>query len=59
MRSVFIAFGADTATNPNVARSRQRLTASLRAAGYHVYFIEWDASLGKGLDDLLARAFAA
>jgi hypothetical protein len=52
---VAVAFDADKATNPHVARAEQRLVVELRAAGYRVVEWAWSEADGKGLDDLIVR----
>jgi DNA primase len=55
-QSVFVALDCDAATNRHVGRARDHLESTLISAGYHTHRVEWDASEGKGLDDVLAAA---
>jgi DNA primase len=59
VRSVFVAFDADVATNPRVQEGRNRLTRALKAVNFSVHLLEWCERDGKGLDDVLARSTAA
>ena len=53
---VAVAFDADAATNPDVARHLRALLATLGAEGFDARLWRWDPAEGKGLDDvLLAR----
>ncbi len=55
-RVVAVAFDADAATNPDVARHLRALLAALGAEGFDARLWRWDPAEGKGLDDvLLAR----
>ena len=54
-KEVVVAFDADLATNPKVLSARDSLCNELVKAGFDVNIAEWDASLGKGLDDLLTN----
>lgn len=53
-RRVIIAFDADAATKPDVRAARWQLSRELRSRGALVGFLEWDITLGKGVDDWLA-----
>lgn len=55
-RSVVVAFDADAATNPAVARAQRALLAALRDDGFDARLWQWPLSAGKGLDDLLLSA---
>ncbi len=50
---VRIAFDADAATNPAVARALQAAFDGLALDGFAVSIERWDAERGKGIDDLL------
>src|SRR4030095_16713407 len=45
---------ADWRQNPHVARALAEATQALVEAGYTVVVETWDASQGKGIDDVLA-----
>lgn len=49
-----LAFDADAADNPHVARALSGCAAALRGAGLAVQLERWGGEDGKGLDDLLA-----
>ncbi len=51
-----IAFDSDWETNPTVKEGLLRMGRSLRAAGLVVELRNWDAELGKGLDDALIES---
>lgn len=52
---ILVAFDADARTNPHVAAPMAELFRELKHhAGFSVSVEHWDASQGKGLDDLLA-----
>lgn len=58
-KKVLIAFDTDHRTNPDVATALRDLRDALVGAQNRVTRIEtWDPSLGKGLDDVLARRLA-
>lgn len=48
---VCVAFDADAATTPDVARHQRALLTALRAAGVDARLWQWPLSAGKGLDD--------
>src|SRR5205807_10175402 len=51
---VLLAFDADAASNPHVARAAQATAEALAAEGWDVAVELWDGSLAKGIDDALA-----
>ncbi|WP_417737274.1 phage/plasmid primase, P4 family [Rosistilla oblonga] len=51
---VRVSFDADAKTNPAVAKNLRKLVAALQAADANVAIETWDATVGKGIDDLLA-----
>jgi len=51
---VLIAYDADACTNEHVGRACARLWERLKLEGFVVALESWDASQGKGIDDLLA-----
>ncbi len=53
LQKVSIAFDADYARNPNVARALDRMTETLSQAGLQIETLKWEESEGKGLDDYL------
>jgi len=53
-RRVVIAYDADAVTKDMVRIARSEFAAHLRGRGAIVGFLEWKASLGKGIDDHLA-----
>lgn len=55
---VTVAFDADSATNPHVRSAVLRVLQLLGAAGVTADRLEWDAELGKGLDDVLLGGVA-
>ncbi len=56
---VRIAFDADVASNPAVARALQGAFDGLTLDGFAVAVERWDAARGKGIDDLLASGHKA
>ncbi|MBF0501453.1 MAG: DUF3854 domain-containing protein [Candidatus Riflebacteria bacterium] len=52
-RTVYLAFDADFATNPNVRKALIELSIHLYAANADVKFLTWPADRGKGIDDYL------
>lgn len=53
IKMFIIAFDADKHTNEKVMKSQWDTVNSLKKEGFAIGLAEWDASLGKGLDDLL------
>lgn len=53
-RSVHLAFDADAATNPLVARATEETARALAVEGYPLVLESWDGLLAKGVDDALA-----
>lgn len=53
-RVAVIAFDADKAVNNMVMQCHDQLAQILKANGFLVFSAEWDMSIGKGIDDLLA-----
>lgn len=53
-KTVRLAFDADARKNRNVARALKLTAQALAREGYAVEMETWDASAGKGIDDLLA-----
>jgi hypothetical protein len=53
-KTVRLAYDADYRRNPTVCGGLCNATRGLVAAGYAVELEWWDASLGKGIDDVLA-----
>lgn len=51
---ILLAFDSDWRTNPRVAQALGQAAYALVKAGYEVKVEDWDASEGKGIDDLLA-----
>jgi hypothetical protein len=51
--NVVIAYDADAATNPAVARHREALALGLARKGYAVHIADWNGDVAKGLDDAL------
>jgi len=51
---VRLAFDSDWRQNPHVARALAQATQALVEAGHAVWVETWDASQGKGIDDVLA-----
>ena len=58
-KTVRIAFDADAAVNRDVARSLLQYTKAIREAGFSIELEQWDASCGKGIDDVLAAGHAS
>ncbi len=56
LRRVAVAYDADYRTNEAVRRGMTKMRQNLSAAGLSVSVRVWDASAGKGLDDVLAAA---
>jgi hypothetical protein len=54
-KQVQIAFDADGASNPLVARAAEATAAAMAHEGYHVVLEQWDGVLAKGVDDALVR----
>ena len=54
---VLLAFDTDWRQNPHVARALTQATQALVEAGYTVVVETWDASQGKGIDDVLAAGY--
>src|SRR5207248_1848503 len=52
--TVLLAFDADAASNPHVARAAQATAEALAAEGWEVAVESWDPALAKGIDDALA-----
>lgn len=52
-KTVLLSFDADAASNKNVAKQLAAAYAGLQAEGFAVELETWDASQGKGIDDLL------
>ena len=55
VRRVIIAFDADSRGDESVMAARNGLARELRRRGAKVAFLEWDPTLGKGIDDHLGR----
>jgi putative DNA primase/helicase len=56
-RKIYLAFDADSSSNPVVRQAEIRLWFLLRAAGAEVFRLtSWDESEGKGIDDYLVNA---
>lgn len=53
VKMFIIAFDADKSVNAKVLASQQRTIDLLKAEGFLIGLAEWDAALGKGIDDLL------
>lgn len=51
---VLLAFDADWRTNPHVGQALGQAAFALVEAGYRVQVEDWEPTLGKGIDDLLA-----
>lgn len=56
--AVLVAFDVDERRNPHVRSALVRLLRLLGAAGVTADRLEWDESLGKGLDDVLTGGHA-
>lgn len=54
---VLLAFDADWRQNPHVARALAQATQALVEAGHPVGVETWDASQGKGIDDVLKAGY--
>lgn len=54
-RQVQLAFDADAATNPIVARAAEETAVAMAHEGYEVIVEQWDGMLAKGVDDALVR----
>ena len=54
---VLLAFDSDWRQKPHVARALAQATQALVEAGYTVAVETWDASHGKGIDDVLAAGY--
>ena len=54
---VLLAFDSDWRQNPSVARALAQATQALVETGYTVGVEIWDASQGKGIDDVLAAGY--
>src|SRR5262249_15008736 len=54
---VLLAFDSDWHQNPHVARALAQATQALVEVGYTVVVETWDASQGKGIDDVLAAGY--
>jgi hypothetical protein len=59
LKSVVVAYDADFRTNEAVRRGMTKLRQNLSRAGFSVSVRIWDASAGKGLDDVLANSKGA
>jgi putative DNA primase/helicase len=56
-RKIYLAFDADSSSNPEVRRAEIRLWFLLRAAGAEVFRLtSWDETEGRGVDDYLVNA---
>jgi hypothetical protein len=55
--TVHLAFDADWHQNLHVARALTKAAMALVEAGYTVVIETWDASQGKGIDDLFAAGY--
>jgi hypothetical protein len=53
-KRVLLAFDADWRTNSHVAHALGHVAMALVEAGYAVEVEDWEPTLGKGIDDLLA-----
>jgi hypothetical protein len=53
-RVVHLAFDADAATNPMVARATEATAKAVALEGYDVVLESWDSLFAKGVDDALA-----
>lgn len=53
LSTITIAFDADAAEKPQVARALERAAFLLHSVGLRVQIAQWNPSLGKGLDDVL------
>lgn len=58
-RTIRVAFDADAAEKPNVARPLRECVKELQAHGYTVELERWPADAGKGIDDVYAAGRAA
>ena len=58
-RRLLVAFDQDVPPNPHVAHARQHVVQAALRAGVVPWLEEWDASAGKGIDDVLLHAPAA
>lgn len=52
--TVLLAFDADAASNPHVARAADATAEALAAESWEVAVESWDSALAKGIDDALA-----
>jgi Domain of unknown function (DUF3854) len=56
-RRIYLAFDADSFSNPDVRRAEIRIWFLLRSAGAEVFRLtSWDENQGKGIDDYLVSA---
>lgn len=57
-RTIFVvAFDVDKHTNKTVMSYQEALVRELKENGCAAATADWDASLGKGIDDLLCRGY--
>ncbi len=56
-RTVFVAFDADSRTNPHVAAALERTRTELTERGWDVRIETWPAAWGKGIDDILVAGY--
>jgi hypothetical protein len=54
-RTVYLAFDADSGTNPNVKQALFRTFLGFYSLGAKVRFLSWSFSEGKGIDDYLCN----
>lgn len=54
-RQIYITFDADIVVKPEVERALKTLGKLLKARGCTVFVLEWELTLGKGCDDVLAQ----
>ena len=58
-RRLLVAFDQDVPPNPHVAHARHQVVQAALRAGVSTWLEEWDATAGKGIDDVLRNAPAA
>lgn len=56
-KQVWLAFDADEKENPAVAQSMYQFYMELSKQGYSVSVLDWDSTLGKGIDDVLSNGY--
>jgi len=52
IQTVLVAFDADMSFNIQVFGQAKKMTDKIEEAGYPIYYLNWDESKGKGIDDI-------